>query len=77
MHESEKQSLQEIEPFLLAATEIRFEASQREEAYGWVQRLQCQEKYGRQGRESAGLAAALRREDDRIEFLSSCPRVGL
>jgi hypothetical protein len=55
VHESEKQSLQEIEPFLLAATEIRFEASQREEGYGWVERLLCQEEHGRQGRRARGL----------------------
>jgi hypothetical protein len=39
VHEAEKLSLQEIEQFLLAATEVRFRASQREEDSGWVVEL--------------------------------------
>jgi hypothetical protein len=42
VHETEKLSLRQIEQFLLAAKEVRFEASQREEIYGWVERLLCQ-----------------------------------
>ena len=49
VHETEKLSLQEIEKFLLAAQEVRFEASQREEVYGWIERLLCQQEYVRQG----------------------------
>jgi hypothetical protein len=45
VHETEKLSLQQIEQFLLAAKEVRFEASQREEIYGWVERLLCQQEY--------------------------------
>ena len=48
VHETEKLSLQEIEKFLLAAQEVRFEASQREEVYGWIERLLCQQEYERQ-----------------------------
>jgi transposase InsO family protein len=55
VHEAEKLSLQEIEQFLLAATEVRFEASQREEVYAWVERLLCQQEYARQGRRARGL----------------------
>jgi hypothetical protein len=55
VHEAEKLSLQEIEQFLLAATEVRFEASQGAEVYGWVERLLCQQEYGRQGRRARGL----------------------
>jgi hypothetical protein len=55
VHEAEKLSLQEIEQFLLAAKEVRFEASQREEIYGWVERLLCQQEYARQGRRARGL----------------------
>ncbi len=55
VHEAEKLSLQEIEKFLLAAQEVRFEASQREEVYGWVERLLCQQEYARQGRRARGL----------------------
>ena len=36
VHETEKLTLQQIGQFLLAAKEVRFEASQREEIYGWV-----------------------------------------
>ena len=49
VHEAEKLSLQEIEQFLLAAKEVRFEASQREEIYGRVERLLCKQEYARQG----------------------------
>ena len=55
VHETEKLSLQEIEQFLLAAKEVRFEASQREEIYGWVERLLCQQDYMGQGRRARGL----------------------
>jgi hypothetical protein len=55
VHETEKLSLQEIEQFLLAAREVRFEASQREEVYGWAERLLCQQQYAEQGRQARGL----------------------
>jgi transposase InsO family protein len=55
VHEAEKLSLQQIEQFLLAAKEVRFEASQRQEVYGWVERLLCGQEYARQGRQARGL----------------------
>ena len=55
VHEAETLSLPQIEKFLLAAKEVRFEASQREEVYGWVERLLCQQEYARQGRRARGL----------------------
>ena len=55
VHETEKLSLQEIEKFLLAAQEVRFEANQREEVYGWIERLLCHQEYVRQGRRARGL----------------------
>jgi transposase InsO family protein len=55
VHGAEKLSLEQIEKFLLAAKEVRFEASQREEVYGWVERLLCQQEYARQGRRARGL----------------------
>jgi transposase InsO family protein len=55
VHETEKLTLQQIEQFLLAAKEVRFEASQREEIYGWVERLLCQQEYIGQGRRTRGL----------------------
>ncbi len=39
----------------MAAQEVRFEASEREAAYGWIQRLLCQQEYVRQGRRVRGL----------------------
>ena len=32
------------------AKEVRFEASQRAQIYGWVERLLCQQEYMGQGR---------------------------
>lgn len=55
VHETEKLSLEQIEQFLLAAKEVRFEASQREEIYSWVERLLCQQEYVGQGRRARGL----------------------
>jgi transposase InsO family protein len=55
VHEAEKLSLQQIEKFLLATKEVRFQASQREEVYGWIERLLCQQEYAQQGRRTRGL----------------------
>ena len=55
VHETEKLSLQQIEKFLAAAKEVRFEASERKEVYGWIERLLCQQEYTRQGRRERGL----------------------
>ena len=37
VHEAEKLNLEQIEKFLLATEEVRFEASTRAEGYGWVE----------------------------------------
>src|ERR1700757_5248297 len=55
VHETEKLSLQQIEKFLAAAKEVRFEASERKQVYGWIERLLCQQEYTRQGRRARGL----------------------
>jgi hypothetical protein len=55
VHETEKLSLQQIEKFLAAAKEVRFEASERKEVYGWIERLLCQQEYVRQGPRARGL----------------------
>jgi transposase InsO family protein len=55
VHETENLSLQQIEKFLAAAKEVRFEASEREEVYGWIERLLCQQEYMQQGRRARGL----------------------
>ena len=53
-----KLSLEEIEKFLLAAKQVRFQASQREEIYGWIERLLCQQEHLRQGRPARGCSGA-------------------
>jgi hypothetical protein len=55
VHETEKLSLQQIEMFLVAANEVRFEAREQEEVYGWLERLLCPQEYARQGRRARGL----------------------
>jgi transposase InsO family protein len=55
VHESESLNLEQIEKFLLAAEEVRFEASKRAEVYAWVERCLCQQEYSRQGRRARGL----------------------
>lgn len=55
VHETEKLSLQQIEKFLAAAKEVRFEASERKQVYGWIERLLCEQEYARQGRRARGL----------------------
>ena len=55
VHETEKLSLQQIEKFLAAAKEVRFEASERKQVYGWIERLLCQQEYTGQGRRARGL----------------------
>lgn len=67
VHETEKLSLQQIEKFLAAAKEVRFEGSERKQVYGWIERLLCQQEYMRQGRRARGL---LRRYIAKITGLS-------
>ena len=55
VHETEKLSLQQIERFLAAAKEVRFEANERNQVYGWIERLLCQPEYMQQGRRARGL----------------------
>jgi transposase InsO family protein len=55
VHETEQLSLQQIENFLAAAKELRFEASERKQIYRWIERLLCQQEYMRQGRRARGL----------------------
>ena len=55
VHETEKLSLQQIEKFLAAAKEVRFEASERKQVYGWIERLLCEQEYAWQGRWARGL----------------------
>jgi len=55
VHKTESLSLQQIEEFLAAAKEVRFEAGQRNEIYSWIERLLCQQENARQGRRERGL----------------------
>jgi transposase InsO family protein len=55
VHESEKLSLEQVQKFLLATEEVRFEANQQAEVYAWVEQLLRQHEYSRQGRRARGL----------------------
>jgi hypothetical protein len=55
VHETEHLSLQQIEKFLAAANEVRFEARERKQLHGWIERLLCQQEYVRHGRRARGL----------------------
>jgi transposase InsO family protein len=55
VHETEKLSLQQIERFLAAAKEVRFEARDRKQIYRWIERLLCQQAYMQQRRRARGL----------------------
>ena len=55
MHDAEKLSLEQIEAFLNASEEIRFEAENRKQTYGWVEQVLRQQQYRKQGRKARGL----------------------
>ena len=55
MHESEKLNLVQIEAFLRASDELRFEGQTRQQVYGWIEQVLCQQQYARQGRAGRGL----------------------
>ena len=67
MHEAEKLSLDQIEAFLHASEEIRFEAENRKQTYGWVEQVLRQQQYRKQGRKARGL---LRRYLEKMTGLS-------
>jgi hypothetical protein len=52
---TEQLSLEQIRAFLQASQEVRFEATQREEIYGWMTRTLCHQEYWKQKREAKGL----------------------
>jgi len=53
-----KLNLQQIERFLRATKEVRFEVSERSEVYNWIERLLCQQEYMRQGRRGRAYCGA-------------------
>jgi len=55
VHEAEKLTLDQIEAFLNASEEIRFEGENREQVYGWVEQVLRQQQYPKQGRKARGL----------------------
>ena len=67
MHEAEKLTLDQIEAFLNASEEIRFEGENREQVYGWVEQVLRQQQYEKQGRKARGL---LRRYLEKMTGLS-------
>ena len=44
----ENMSLKQIEKFLAASKEVRFESNHRVEVYGWIERLLSEQEYTRQ-----------------------------
>ncbi|MGB9203233.1 MAG: hypothetical protein WCB94_04570 [Terriglobales bacterium] len=67
MHEAEKLSLDQIEAFLNASQEIRFEGENRQQVYGWVEQVLRQQLYPKQSRKARGL---LRRYLEKMTGLS-------
>ena len=54
MHEAEKLSLDQIEAFLNASEEIRFEGENRQQVSGWVEQVLRQQQHQKQGRKARG-----------------------
>jgi len=52
---SEKLSLEQIRAWLQASQAVWFEATRREEVYGWVTRTLCYQEYWNQKRSAQGL----------------------
>ena len=67
MHEAEKLSLEAMGRFVEASGEIRFESQNREQVYGWVERVLVQQEYARQGKAARGL---LRRYIEKMTGMS-------
>jgi len=55
VHEAETLSLDQIEAFLNASEEIRFEGENRQQVYGWVEQVLRQQHYQKQSRKARGL----------------------
>jgi transposase InsO family protein len=67
VHEAEKLSLEEIGRFVEASESIRFESENRQQLYGWVERVLVQQAYRQQGKAGRGL---LRRYVEKMTGLS-------
>jgi transposase InsO family protein len=55
VHEAEKLNLEQIEAFLKASDEIRFEGEDRKQVYGFVEQVLRQQHYAQAGRKARGL----------------------
>jgi transposase InsO family protein len=55
MDDAEKLSLESIGRFVLASEEVRFEATDRRQLYGWVERVLVGQQYAEQGKAARGL----------------------
>ena len=55
VQEAEKLSLEAIRGFVAARESLRFEGENREQVYGWVEQVLCQQEYPRQGKAARGL----------------------
>jgi transposase InsO family protein len=67
VHEAEKLSLEAIQRFVEASEAIRFESDNRQQRYGWVERVLVQQAYRQQGKAAKGL---LRRYIEKMTGLS-------
>jgi transposase InsO family protein len=55
VQDGERLSLEQIRAFLEGSSELRFQASDRQERYRWVERILVEQEYGGLGREGKGL----------------------
>jgi transposase len=55
VHEAEKLSLEQIEAFLNASQEIRFEGETQQQIYHWIEQVLSQQEYHQQSRQTRGL----------------------
>ena len=55
MHEAEKLNLEQIEAFLNASQQIRFEGETQKQVYHWIEQVLCQQRYHQLGRPARGL----------------------
>jgi transposase InsO family protein len=67
VQEAEKLSLEAMGRFVEASEEIRFKSRDREQVYGWVERVLVQQEYAYQGKAARGL---LRRYIEKMTGLS-------
>ena len=55
MHEAEKLSLEQIEAFLNASQEIRFDGETQKQIYRWIEQVLGRQEYHQQSRQGRGL----------------------